>query len=514
MIKKIKIGNFNSITLFSFLILVGCLLASNVYSQNWGGGNRASSVKVENAKEEILATTKELRGKVVSTASTSLSSVINGIVNLENIKVGDTVTKGQLLATQDSSNLEYNLQLKKNQLANANLSLEELKQELNNEKNILSIVNQQFEIIKSKYDRAKELFDTSAISVQTLETATSSYLASQQQVLTRKQSIDRIKFKEKQAINNIKKLSIEITKLENDIKDTQLKSPINGQLVEFFSIKSGYIRSGERLAVIQNLNDFEIEAEVPVVFLELLKQTKEIKGFDVEGEIISTVYRASLLKENPRTGTQTVRLSFKNQIKNNLQANNASVTLLVPSSKPEPVLTVSKDAIIPISSGQVVFLMKEGKAIKKAVKLGSSVGNRVIILKGVTLEDKIIVRGNELLKDGSSVKIAGKPSSNSKDTKKVKGDKWALKWEGRRGEQTGELIIGKKASFYNGEKVEVITEDNKIIFETPLVLPFGTVTLSFDGNVSSNKINGTLTLKMSNGNENKVPFSGEKAVSK
>ena len=72
---------------------------------------------LENAKEEILATTKEVRGKVVSTASTSLSSVINGIVNLENFKVGDTVTKGQLLATQDSSNLEYNLQLKKNQLA-------------------------------------------------------------------------------------------------------------------------------------------------------------------------------------------------------------------------------------------------------------------------------------------------------------------------------------------------------------------------------------------------------------
>ena len=45
----------------------------------------------------------------------------------------------------------------------------------------------------------EELFDTNAISVQTLETATSSYLTSQQQVLSRKQSIDRLKFKEKQA---------------------------------------------------------------------------------------------------------------------------------------------------------------------------------------------------------------------------------------------------------------------------------------------------------------------------
>ena len=503
--------------LYFFLSLV--LIISNSFiissnAQNWGGGNRASSVKVENAREEILSTTKEVRGKVVTSVISTLSSVINGTVTLEKIRVGEKVSKGQLLATQDSSILEYNLEIQLNQLKNAKLSLEETKQELKNEKIIYSLIKEQFQILQSKYDRSKELFKTKAISAQALETTTSSYLSSKQQVASRKQSIDRVNFKENQAINNIEKLSIEIGKLRKDIKDTQLKSPINGQIVELLPIKSGYIRSGERVATIQNLNDFEVEAEIPSIFLSKLKKAKEIKGFDVYGKTILTIYRASLLKENPRTGTRTVRLEFKNNIAESLQAKDASITLLIPTSDPEPVLTVSKDAIIPISSGQVVFVMDEGKAIKKFVKLGGSVIDRVIVLNGISLEDLIIVRGNELLKDGSLVKVAGKVSKVVKDSKKINGDKWTLKWQGRRGEQSGELIIGKEFSTFNGDKVEVNLIEDKMVFEAPLVLPFGTIQLEFDGIILSNKINGTLTLKLPDGNENSVTFSGEKKVSK
>ena len=152
--------------------------------------------------------------------------------------------------------------------------------------------------------------------------------------------------------------------------------------------------------------------EVPAIYLDLIKETKEVKGLDIYGENVSALYRATLLKENPRTGTRTVRLKFKDKIKNSLQANNASINMFIPTSNPEPVITISKDAIIPISSSQVVFIMEEGKAIKKSVKLGGSVGNKVIIISGISTNDKVIVRGNELLKDGSSVKLAGEVNVN------------------------------------------------------------------------------------------------------
>ena len=95
----------------------------------------------------------------------------------------------------------------------------------------------------------------------------------------------------------------------------------------------------------------------------------------------------------------------------------------------------------------MVFLMKEGKAVKTSIKLGGSVGERAIITDGLSVDDQVIIRGNELLKDGSSVKLAGKPSEKPKKAAEIKGDKWLLKWQGRNGEQTGDLIIGKKFHF-------------------------------------------------------------------
>ena len=95
-----------------------------------------------------------------------------------------------------------------------------------------------------------------------------------------------------------------------------MKSPIDGQIVDLSPIQTGYVRVGERLATIQSNNNFEIELEVPAIYLDLIKESKEVKGLDIYGENVSALYRATLLKENPRTGTRTVRLKFKDKIKN------------------------------------------------------------------------------------------------------------------------------------------------------------------------------------------------------
>ena len=73
------------------------------------------------------------------------------------------------------------MKIKQNQLTDAQLILEDLKNELNEEKNIKEIIQKQLNLLKSKYDRAKDLYESNAISAQELETSTTSYLTSQQQ---------------------------------------------------------------------------------------------------------------------------------------------------------------------------------------------------------------------------------------------------------------------------------------------------------------------------------------------
>ena len=71
-----------------------------------------------------------MRGKIVTTLTSEINSIKNGLVFLEDISVGDMIKSGQLIAKQDSTNLNYNLEIKQNQLNKAKLSLEEIKQEL------------------------------------------------------------------------------------------------------------------------------------------------------------------------------------------------------------------------------------------------------------------------------------------------------------------------------------------------------------------------------------------------
>ena len=131
--------------LFS-VIFVFCSISPSL-SQNWGG-NRASSVVVETPIRENLATTKEISAKVVSSISYTVSASSDGFVLMANIKVGDKIKKNQLIAIQDTSEFEYNLKIKQNQLTDAQLILEDLKNELNEEKNIKEIIQKQLNLLK------------------------------------------------------------------------------------------------------------------------------------------------------------------------------------------------------------------------------------------------------------------------------------------------------------------------------------------------------------------------------
>ena len=88
-----------------------------------------------------------------------------------------------------------------------------------------------------------------------------------------------------------------------------------------------------------------------------------------------------------------------------LQTENAPVTLQVPTTSPAPVVTVPKDAVIPISGGHIVFIAAEGVALQRRVKLGNAAGDAFIVLDGLQPGEQVITRGNEGLVDGRKIMI-------------------------------------------------------------------------------------------------------------
>ena len=113
-------------------------------------------------------------------------------------------------------------------------------------------------------------------------------------------------------------------------------------------------------------------------------------------------------EENPLTRTRVVR--FTPNFKNGATfATNQSVTLHIPAGPTRTVVTVHKDAVLNRSEGALVFVVVNGVARPRPVRLGEAVGGRFEVIDGLKPGEKVVVRGNERLRPGQKVR-AGRPS--------------------------------------------------------------------------------------------------------
>jgi membrane fusion protein (multidrug efflux system) len=78
-------------------------------------------------------------------------------------------------------------------------------------------------------------------------------------------------------------------------------------------------------------------------------------------------------------------------------------------------VVVPVEAVVITPDGQrVVFVTEDGKAIRRPVETGIEEGDRIEIIAGVRLGEKVIVAGNEKIKDGAAVSLSGEEKSGKR----------------------------------------------------------------------------------------------------
>jgi membrane fusion protein (multidrug efflux system) len=83
----------------------------------------------------------------------------------------------------------------------------------------------------------------------------------------------------------------------------------------------------------------------------------------------------------------------------------------------DDAVVVPLEALVTTPKGQVVFVVEDGKAIARAVKTGIEADNRIQMVSGVQPGDKVIVAGNEKLKNGVEISLAMDEKSGMRENK-------------------------------------------------------------------------------------------------
>ena len=470
-------------------------------------GGRTATVSVAEASEDVLSIFTDVQGRVAAGSVTAITATVNAVTNLEDLQLGDRVKKGQLVAQQDATDLRNRLALLEAQQIEARLRRDEADTAIAGDRDILALLEEQLALLSGRAERAATLVSRNALAADAAETAQTAVINARQQIAQRRATLASRGSQLRLAEAAVARLAIEIKQIKAEIAATRITAPRDGQVVFLVPATRGYSREGDVLVRTRAQTDYEVEAEIPLDYLRFVARSKSIDATNYAGRKVTLTPRVFLPVQNIRTGTQTIRFAVEGEMPRSLRAENAPVTLKVPTTSPAPVVTVPKDAVIPVSGGHVVFVAEDGVAVQKRVRLGNAVEESFVVLSGIKPGEQVITRGNEGLVDRRKIKI-GDPGKRAEGPK---GEQWTLTWTTRRGPAEGDLVLGKEKSLFNDEPVEVTRAGNDIAFVGKLVLPFAVLELDFTGTIDGDAMAGKVTIRgLPSGASPTLDFTGKK----
>jgi len=315
------------------------------------GDSSANSVLVE-AMPLVPATFKtyiNVQGRVDAEESVSLSSEIPGTITKINVKAGDEVHKGQVLAETDSRAIQQ-------QLAAMNTSL--------------TLVNQM-------YDKQKNLWDQK--------------IGTEMQFL----QVKAMKEASESAVNA----------MQEQLRMTKIVSPIDGT-VDGVDIKLGQLTAPGMPAIrVINFNNLKVKAELAESYATKVHKGDDvlIKFPDSNDTLTSKVsYAARAISAMNRTFGVEIILDNKKEY----HPNQIAILAINDYTSSKPMMWVPLSFVQKDLSGQPFIMIAEnGKAAKRNVTLGKQYDGKVELVDGVSATDNVIVKGFEGLNEGDGVKI-------------------------------------------------------------------------------------------------------------
>ena len=295
--------------LFVAMLMVIGVVNQSVAQKTWSE-KRALRVEVAEIKTRVLGDLADVQGRVMEGPSYSVTATTDAVTNILGIRLGDLVASGDVIATQDSTKLELQLKKVRAKLRETELRFADGQAELKTEGELLAVSDAQAALLAGKARRAEGLVANNALAADAAEVAFNASMMANLSLLTRQSSIARKKAQQKIFRVMIDQIKAEITQLVADIKATELRAEIDGQVTFIADYLRGFAREGEVIAKITDLRSFEIEAEIPVKYISFIEGAKVVSASSLDGNIVDVALRVSLPVHNPRSATRAVRFSL------------------------------------------------------------------------------------------------------------------------------------------------------------------------------------------------------------
>lgn len=343
-------------------------------------------VKYETVKSSAGMETYTFSGVAKAQNETNLSFKVAGALASMNVKLGDRVRKGQLIATIDPA--DYAIQTnqagsqKEGAIANAKAAEAQL-------------IN-----AKATYDRVAKLYENNSVSLSEYQQA--------------KAALDAAQAQYDAATSQIKTTDQQLRAADKQVSYTRLVSPMDGVITAVQVEANEVVNAGTLIAKVSSLGRPEVEVGVPEVVINKLNigQQATIKFPSLpkqvfEAEVVEIAFASE------KSTTYPAKLKIMNSADEIRPGMAAEVHFMIGTEegKTKNEIVAPLKAIASGTDGNYAFKLVPDKedgvyvAKRVPVDLGAITDDGYIIRKGLSAGDLVAVAGLRSLYDGKKVNL-------------------------------------------------------------------------------------------------------------
>jgi membrane fusion protein, multidrug efflux system len=231
--------------------------------------------------------------------------------------------------------------------------------------------------------------------------------------------LDRRVAEEKSAQGDIVSSDANLKTAQINLGYTQIVSPISGQIGRSKFTKGNLVGpdSGPLTMIVSRdpmYVTFPVSQREFLKIQELGDQRSQVRGFPVkirfsDGSLYDQTGSINFVDVTVDRATDTVLVRATMPNPNGQLIDGQLVRVSVAARKPEEKVLVPQPALLVDQQGTYVFVVEDGKAAVKRLKLGGEQGPYAVVDQGLKGGEQVVVQGIETLRPGSQVVASPAP---------------------------------------------------------------------------------------------------------
>lgn len=324
------------------------------------------SVIVDVARQRDVSQQQSYTGRIEAIDKVAIRARIAGFLKRRGFEEGAEVTEGQLLFEVEKEPYQAALALAEANVANAKAALD---------------------LAQATYDRAAPLAERGTASQATLDDARSRL---------------------SQAQGTLKAQEANLTRARIDLSYTEILAPMAGATGRATYALGEYVSTTSN-ALVTLVRQDPMYVAFPIPQRDLLQVRRDRRDSDSvlvrlrlpDGSTYAQdgTIRFAEVVGNPGTDTVTMRARVPNP--DRLLVDQQIVGVTVVSKKTERKLVVSQSALMLDQQGASVLVVdKDNKIERRRVDVGEQLGPDIIVAKGLTEGERVVIDGHQKVRQG------------------------------------------------------------------------------------------------------------------